>query len=62
MQRDWRDLAPEYPRLKKVGPVDEKERVKVFKESPELREVERELKEYLVKKEDLSIRNFPFPL
>src|SRR4030042_6606162 len=48
-QRDWRDLAPEDPRLKKAESVDEKERVKGLKESPELREVERELKEDLVK-------------
>ena len=60
-QRDWRDLAPEYPRLKKVEPVDEKERVKVLKESPDLREVERELKEYLVKKEDSFNPELPVP-
>jgi len=61
VQRDWRDLAPEYPRLKKTGPLDEKERAKVLKESPELREVERELKEYLVKKEDVFTPERPMP-
>src|SRR4030042_1099313 len=60
-QRDWRDLAPEYPRLKKAEPVDEKERVKGLKVSPELREVERELKEYLVKKEDSFNPELPVP-
>ena len=61
VQRDWRDLAPEYPRLKKTGPLDEKERAKVLRESPELREVERELKEYLVKKEDVFTPERPMP-
>jgi TonB family protein len=60
-QRDWRDLAPEYPRLKKVEPVDEKERLRVFKESPELKEVERDLKEYLMKKEDSFDPELPIP-
>jgi len=61
VQRDWRDLAPEYPRLKKTGPVDEKERVKILRESTELREVERDLKEYLVKKEDVFNSERPLP-
>jgi TonB family protein len=47
--------------LKKAEPVDEKERVKGLKESPELREVERELKEYLVKKEDSFNPELPVP-
>ena len=61
VRRDWRELAPEYPRLKKSGPADEKERVKALKESPDLREVERDLKEYLVKKEDVFNSERPLP-
>ena len=51
-QRDWRDLAPEYPRLRQTKPADEKERLKILKESADLKEVEKELKGYLAKKED----------
>ena len=61
VRRDWRDLAPEYPRLKKAEPVDEKERLKVLKDSPELKEVERDLREYLMKKEDSFDPELPIP-
>jgi TonB family protein len=60
-QRDWRDLAPEYPRLKKVEPADEKERLRRLKDSPELKEVERDLKDYLRKKEDSFGPELPAP-
>ncbi len=58
IHQDWRDLVPEYPRLKKYESLTEAERLKVIKSSPEFKEMERELKEFLRKKEDLL---FPEP-
>jgi len=51
-QQDWRSLAPEYPRPRKLeNPTGEKR--KVPENSQELNEMEKELKAYLKKKEDL---------
>ena len=60
-QQDWRSLAPEYPRPKKLEALEEKEKMKILRESPEFKELDRELKEYLKKKEDLSYADPPFP-
>jgi TonB family protein len=60
-QRDWRDLAPEYPRLKNTEPVDEKERMKVFRGSPQFREIEEELKTFVRKREDQFNPELPVP-
>lgn len=58
---DWRTLAPEYPRPKKLetGSVDEK--TKALKNSSEFKEMDQELKEYLRKKEDLFYPEAPVP-
>jgi len=58
---DWRALAPEYPRPKKLetGSVDEK--TKALKNSSEFKEMDQELKEYLRKKEDLFYPEAPTP-
>lgn len=60
-QQDWRSFAPEYPRPKKLQPLDEKERLKVLRESPEFKELDKELKEYLKKSEDLFHPEPPIP-
>jgi len=58
---DWRTLAPEYPRPKKLDSLPEKERVKALTDSPEFKEMEKELIEYLKKKEGLFNREPPLP-
>jgi TonB family protein len=58
---DWRTLASEYPRPKKLDSLSEKERVKALADSPEFKEMEKELIEYLKKKESLLIREPPLP-
>jgi len=60
-QRDWRSFAPEYPRPKKLEALEEKERMKVLRESPEFKELDGELKEFLRKKEDLFHPDPPLP-
>lgn len=60
-ERDWRALAPEYPRPKKLDSLPEKERLKALKDSPEFKEMEKELMQYLRKKEDLLLREPPLP-
>jgi len=51
--QDWKPLAPEYPRPKNLDPVTGEEGVKALKNSEEFKEMDKELKEYLKKKEDL---------
>lgn len=51
--QDWRSFAPEYPRPQKIEAPTEEERMKILRNSPEFKEMEKELKEYLKKKEDL---------
>jgi len=60
-QEDWRSLAPDYPRPRKLESLSEKERLKVLKESAEFKEMEKELKDYLKKKEDLFDLDLPVP-
>jgi TonB family protein len=50
---DWRALAPEYPRPKKLEPLSAEEKMKALKNSSEFKEMDKELKEYLKKKEAL---------
>ncbi len=59
--QDWRTLAPEYPRPKKIEPSSAEERMKVLKHSSEFKEMDKELKEYLKKKEDVFIPDAPIP-
>jgi len=60
-QQDWRSLAPEYPRPKKIDAATDEERMKALRGSPEFKELERELKEYLRKKEDQLVPEPPIP-
>jgi len=59
--QDWRSFASEYPRLKKMESLTEEERRKALENSEEFKEVERELKEYLKKREE-GLLNFEPPL
>lgn len=58
---DWRAFAPEYPRLKKLEAAGADEKMKALKNSPEFKEMDSELKEYLKKKEDLFYPEPPAP-
>lgn len=60
-QQDWRSLAPEYPRLKKIDAATDEERIKALRSSPEFKELEKELKEYLRKREDQLLPEPPVP-
>ena len=60
-REDWRTLAPEYPRPKKIESPNAEEKMKVLKNSSEFKEMDKELKEYLKKKEDLFYPEAPTP-
>jgi TonB family protein len=60
-REDWRTLAPEYPRTKKLDPPKAEEKMKTLKNSSEFKEMDQELKEYLKKKEDLIYPEAPTP-
>jgi TonB family protein len=59
--QDWRPFAPEYPRLKKSEALTEEERRKALENSQEFKELEKELKDYLKKKEELFPLEPPLP-
>jgi TonB family protein len=59
--QDWRTLAPEYPRPKKLESPNTEEKMKSLKNSSEFKEMDKELKEYLGKKEDLFYPEAPTP-
>ena len=60
-KQDWRVLAPEYPRSKKLDSLPKEEKIKALTDSPEFKEMEKELIEYLGKKEDPLNREPPLP-
>lgn len=60
-KRDWRSLAPEYPRPKKLEPASGEEKTKALKNSPEFKQMEKELLDYLTKQEDLFKPGPPIP-
>ena len=55
LRRDWKSLAPEYPHPAKGASPEGKDQGKVFKESTDFKEMDREVKDYLRKKEDLML-------
>jgi TonB family protein len=59
--QDWRALAPEYPRPKKLESPKTEDKMKALKNSSEFKEMDKELKEYLKKKEDLFNPEAPTP-
>jgi TonB family protein len=60
-REDWRTLAPEYPRRKRLETASADEKMKALKNSSEFKEMDQELKEYLKKKEDLLYPEAPTP-
>ena len=60
-QQDWRTLALEYPKPRRIESLPEKERLKIFKESPEFKEMDQEVKAYLRKKEERFQPELPVP-
>jgi len=60
-REDWRTLAPEYPRPRKLETASGDEKMKALKNSSEFKEMDQELKEYLKKKEDLFYPEAPSP-
>ena len=60
-REDWRTLAREYPRTKKLESPNAEEKMKVLKSSSEFKEVDQELKEYLKKREALFYPEAPTP-
>ena len=60
-REDWRALAPEYPRPRKLETASAEEKAKALKNSSEFKEMDEELKQYLKKKEDLLYPEAPVP-
>jgi TonB family protein len=60
-REDWRALASEYPRPKKLESPSNEEKMKTLKNSKEFKEMDQEVKEYLKKKEDLFYPEAPSP-
>jgi TonB family protein len=61
LYHDWRTLAPEYPRPRRMEGLSAKDRLNAIKETPEFKEMDKEVKEYLRKKEDLFQVEVPVP-
>lgn len=59
--QDWRTFAPEYPRPKKNESSTAEERMKALKNTTEFKEMDKEFKAYLEKKEDLFYPDPPIP-
>ncbi len=59
--QDWRTLAQEYPRPKKLESPKAEDKMKALKNSSEFKEMDKELKEYLKKREDLINPEAPTP-
>jgi TonB family protein len=59
--QEWRALAPEYPRTKKLESPKAEDKMKALMNSSEFKEMDKELKEYLKKKEDLFNPEAPIP-
>ncbi len=58
---DWRSFAPEYPRTNRYESLSQKEKAKALRESPTFKELDKEVKDYLRKKEDLFKPDLPLP-
>lgn len=59
--QDWRSLVPEYPRPAKSDAIGDKERMKVFKDTPQFKEMEKEFLDYLNNRKDLYGPEVPTP-
>ncbi len=60
-QQDWRSLAPEYPKPKKIEGATEEERMRTLRHTTEFQALEKELKDYLRKREDQLLPDPPMP-
>ena len=60
LYHDWRSLAPDLQRRNMEG-MSAKERLSALKQTTEFKEMDRELKDYLRKKEDLFQPEIPVP-
>jgi TonB family protein len=52
LHQDWKTLTPEYPRANRPGSLEGEDRLKTLRESSDIKEMDKELKDYLKKKED----------
>jgi TonB family protein len=52
LNQDWKKLTPEYPRPNRPGSLEGEDRLKALRESSDIKEIDKELKDYLKKKED----------
>ncbi len=59
--QDWRSLAPDYPKPRKIEGATEEEKFKALRQSPEFQTLERELKDYLKRREEQLIPLPPVP-
>jgi len=59
--QDWRALVPEYPKPRKADTIGGKEKMKVFKDSPEFKEMEKEFLGYLKNRKDFLSPELPTP-
>jgi TonB family protein len=59
--QDWRSLVPEYPKPKKVDTIENKDRMKTFKESPEFKEMEKVFLDHLRNRKDFFNPELPTP-
>jgi len=60
-QQDWRTLAPDYPRPKKTESLQGQERLKALKSMPEFQALDKEVRDYLKKKDSLIQLDPPSP-
>lgn len=60
-QQDWRSLAPEYPKPKRVEGDTEEARIKALRNTAEFKTLEKEIKDYLRKREDELLPTPPVP-
>lgn len=60
-REDWRVLARDYPRPKKIESSSPEEKMKALRNSAEFKELDQEVKEDLKKKEDLFYPEAPSP-
>jgi TonB family protein len=61
LNQDWKSLVPEYPRPNRSGSLEGEDRLKALRESSDMKEMDKELKDYLKKKED-SLLNVEPPI
>ena len=56
VRQDWKDLVPEYPRLRKMESTETKDQWKSVKESQAFKEMDQEVRQFLRKKEETLLQ------